>query len=112
MEYSPLGLPGPVPPAAGREGGVLVREDSLVLSDDVKQVHSAQLNHLHDVVVGWGEGEGEGRGRGERGGERKGKEQEWEARGQRTQGRGCCSTMSLSHPIHTASTHFFLTDLT
>ena len=102
MEYPSLGLPGPVPPAAGREGGVLVWEDSLVLSDDVKQVHSAQLNHLHDVLVAGGEGEEEGeregRGRGERGGERKGKEQEWEARGQRTQGRGRCSTMSLSHP--------------
>ena len=101
MEYPPLGLPGPVPPAAGREGGVLVWEDSLVLSDDVKQVHSAQLNHLHDVVVGWGEGEGEGEREGKgrergRGGERK--EQEREARGQRIQGRGRCSTMSLSHP--------------
>ena len=54
MEYPPLSWLGPVPPAAGGERGVLIREDGLVLSDDVKQVDTTQFNHLHDVVVCWG----------------------------------------------------------
>ena len=69
MEYPPLSWLGPVPPAAGGERGVLIGEDGLVLSDDVKQVDTTQFNHLHDVVVCWGGEErggerGEGRGGG------------------------------------------------
>ena len=54
MEYPPLSWLGPIPPAASGERRVLIGEDGLVLSDDVKQVDTAQLNHLHDVVVRWG----------------------------------------------------------
>ena len=40
-----------VPTAA--EQGVLVREDGAVLCDDIKQVHTARLYGLGDVVVSW-----------------------------------------------------------
>ena len=53
MKYSSFGRLGLVPLAGGGEGGVLIREDSLVLRDDVKQMNTTQLNRLHNVLVGW-----------------------------------------------------------
>ena len=58
--------------------GVIVREDCLVLSDNVKQVNTTGLNGFTDVHISWGEREGEGE---KDGGRERGRKREGEKEG-------------------------------
>ena len=59
--------------------GVVIREDCLVLSDNVKQVNTTGLNGFTDMHISWGEGgrerEGEKDGGRERGRKREGEKE-------------------------------------